>query len=116
VRVDDLITAGEANRDVRFLLPCSQPYAHNVLAKEDVLEPEKVLCERACGVWVAARKVPQLPLVRVARLAVDKVVRDYGVVQQKGDRVDQQRRGGDRLVGVGQGGGVPYGRGILLLW
>jgi hypothetical protein len=105
VRVDDLIAAGEADRDRRLLLPGGGPCAHNVLAKEDVLEPEKVPCERARDVRVAARKVPQLPapLVRVARVAVNKVERDCGVVQQEGDRVDQQHRGDDRLVGIGWG-------------
>jgi hypothetical protein len=55
-------------------------------------------------------------LVRVARVAVNKVGRDCGVVQQEGDRVDQQHRGDDRLVGIGWGHeGVPHARAIIFL-
>jgi hypothetical protein len=59
VRVDDLIAAGEANRDMRLLLPGGRPYAYDVLAKEDVLELEKVPYKRERDFRFAARKVPQ---------------------------------------------------------
>ena len=70
-------------------------------------------CERARDVRVVAHKVPQLPLLRVARVAVDKAVRYGGVVQQEGDRVDVAMIGSLALVGVTV---VSPTLVILLLW
>lgn len=79
-RVNNLVLAAEDDRSVP---------AREVLPPENVLRPEEVARERARDVGVAAREVPQLPLARGARRAVDEVVRDGWEVEQERDGVDQ---------------------------
>lgn len=81
LRVDNLVAPAEHDADAA---------PHDVFAPQDTLWPEEVPREHARNVRVAAREVPQLPLVRRLRLTVHKVVRDRGKVQEEWDGVDEQ--------------------------
>ncbi|TFY78487.1 hypothetical protein EWM64_g5529 [Hericium alpestre] len=101
--VDDLVLSRQHHRDAPVL---------QILLEQYILVPEEMARQRARDIRVPAPEVPQPPVVRVTRRAVDEVVRDVRVMQEKRDRVDQEhgsdaRRERGRLQEVSRDDGAP---------